>query len=170
LGGPVIRTAIVVVLLAMALLGYASFRSLSGPVPSMSLVPALSADVEVVRNESAFSDGAGGHGVRVLVLVSSGRSPEQVAVDVAHAFDGDSSWRASTTTEPSDRRAWQREPVAPCDPTASIERTSAAVFVVGPGDTVTVGQFDEFVVDRPAVVVRIALSLHVFCAVAPVIS
>lgn len=154
---------LVVAVLTVIAVGCVAIGSMwSGPVPSMSLVPSLPDDAEIVRNETEYSDGAGGFGARVLVLTSASRSPEQLAADVTRSFDGDSLWRKESGW--SDGRRWQREPV-PCDPTGSSPRTSASVGVASPGETVDVGQFQTFVVGQPSVLVHLSTLHHSFCNV-----
>lgn len=160
------RVTTLAVVVLVLVIGFIAAKSvLSGPAPPMSLVPALPDDANVVRNETESSDGAGGNSARVLILRSESRSPNQLATDVAAAFDRDPQWQRNRTSPQS--RSWELPP-APCEPTRSS--TTASVEVVTSGGEVEVGQYDTVVTDVPAVVLRISTFDHVFCKVGTSVS
>lgn len=153
-------SVVLVVLVVFFFLGARS--ELFGPVPSMSLVPRLPDDIEVVRNETEYSDGAGGNSARVLVLRSARRSPAEVADEVAQAFDSDPAWRADPDGARRSTQRWQQPPHG-CENGSSV--TSASVAVSDPGEEIEVGQFNTFKVDNSSAILRVSTLYHAFCSV-----
>lgn len=139
---------VVVLFLAVA-------SSLWGPVPEMSLVPNLPDDVEIVTNETEYTDMGGGVSARVMVLRSSNRSsnrsPADVTRAVSAALDADPGWRKLSDGE------WLGRCVD------GGEQTRASVEVEQPGD-VDVAHSQTVHVDTMSAVFRLDRSLHNFGA------
>jgi hypothetical protein len=159
----IVRVGEVALLVLVLGVGYFSCKAaFDGPVPSMSLVPALPDDAKIVQNETEWTDGAGGSGARILVLRSDTRSPDQLAADVVVAFDGDRAWRGDSSASTRLFRTW-RMPAASCD--GKSPSTTASVSIADAGTEIPVGQFNTFVLDARSVVIEIRTLDHVFCNV-----
>ncbi|MFN8039742.1 MAG: hypothetical protein U0Q07_11090 [Acidimicrobiales bacterium] len=163
MGSKVVRVGVVVASVAVVALIGLAFRGLSGSAPAMSLVPELPAGTVVERNETEWTDGAGGIGVRVLVLRSDTIAPAALADQIGMAFDADDRWSGGMIE--GHKGAWRLGDAAPCSAAGPVSRTSASVWLAAAGEEVELAQFDSFGIDHPAAVVRISTADHMFCGI-----
>lgn len=139
-----VRLLLVATILGAAASVVAFFVLVDLDSPSLSLVPSLPADVEVVQNVTDYNGRAGGVSDRALVLRSSTRSNEELIRGVASAFGADSSWIATNDRE----WALREQPAKRC--------TFATVSIEGPGEILLAE--DSLRLDQQSVVVVLTTS------------